>query len=204
MNNRCFAPCTGRGLMSPDITCRTGYACADVIDLNTTNNNSICVGLCTSDAECAGTNGSFGCNAWSKYCEARDRGKTKYGGPCVTSSDCESGACYTGSGWPGGYCVGNCRGDLNNCGPNGYCQYDYASFGDNVGVCGQACTTLGNLCRAANGKYGPTEYRCYQDGTGMQMGKYCDCKGTGAACGGNTECCTGSCGNIFIPGTCDP
>ncbi|MBK7861674.1 MAG: hypothetical protein IPJ65_24270 [Archangiaceae bacterium] len=201
VNNHCYAGCTGKGLSGSD-ACRAGYACADVIDTTPGNNNNVCVALCSTDAECAGSNGSFGCNPWSRYCEQKDRGKTKYGGPCVNGSDCEGGACLTGSGWPGGYCAGNCRGDTFNCGPNGYCYYDYSSSGDNVGICAQSCSTLGNNCRTATGTYGPTDYRCYADGNGQQMGRFCFCIDPFQPCADDRACCSGSCG-LILQGVCD-
>jgi len=180
---QCRATCTGNG-MGPGGRCRTGYACSDT-DFNPGTPN-LCVAMCTSDAECAGASGSFGCNAMTKYCEQKTSPGAAYGAPCNFHSDCQSQYCLRGN-LSGGYCVGDCRADLNNCGPGGYCQWN-PSEGDNVGLCLQSCQTVGALCRN-----NPVSYVCKNDSYGVQMGKMCMCNFAGTPCGSDSDCCSNFC-----------
>ena len=194
--NRCWARCTGNGLGATG-RCRAGYACRDA-DTTPNNGDNYCQVLCISDTECAGSDGGYGCNPASTRCEGKNLGLPRYGAACTSSSQCETGLCATGSTFPGGYCAGDCRGDLNNCGTGGYCQW-HPGEGDNVGLCTQACSTTGMVCRTAPG---PVDYSCVNDTYGTQMGRLCMCKFSGQACNADRDCCTGSCG-FFAAGVCD-
>ena len=186
--NTCVAPCTGTGTGSSG-ACRAGFACYDP-DYSTTNNNNVCLPLCSSDSECSGGGSGYGCNPWSKRCGNLDRGLGKYGAACTSNAQCESGECLTGSLAPGGYCGGPCRGDTKNCGPNGWCSFD-PSYGDNYGLCYQACTASTQCRQSAN-------YNCWRTSAGSND-YVCLCLPPGATCGANSQCCSGSC---FL-GTCD-
>jgi hypothetical protein len=176
--NACRAPCTGTGLGATG-RCRPGYVCVDY-DNTPSNNNNYCTPLCTSDSECQTQTVGSGCNPWSKRCESKDKGKGRYGAPCTTAANCESGVCLTGLSWPSGYCAGLCRGDSRNCATDGQCSY-FASDGDNVGFCFDACTST-NQCRS-------NPYECRDNGDGQ----YCQCRVPGDPCTSSTYCCSGSC-----------
>jgi hypothetical protein len=183
--NRCYPPCTGTG----GGACRTGYACADP-DTNTSNANNICIPLCTADSECGGSGTGYGCNPWSKTCTNKNKNLGKYGAACTAGSQCETGACLTGSNWPNGYCAGLCRGDLKSCGAGGTCDF-VASFGDNIGTCFEACTNS-SVCRT------PDNYGCWTfTGTTTSI---CACLGLNQSCTFDSDCCSGSCDFFF--GTC--
>ncbi|MEW6430961.1 MAG: hypothetical protein AB1730_05575, partial [Myxococcota bacterium] len=180
--NTCFAPCTGTGIGGTG-ACRAGFTCFDP-DTNTTNNNNACVPLCSSDAECAGGGSSYGCNPWRKLCGNKDRGLGRYGAACSSGSQCETGMCFTGTDFPGGYCAGACRGDTRNCGPSGYCSYN-AAWGDNYGYCYQACATSTQCRQTSN-------YNCWTVSSGSSDA-ICACLPPGASCGSSSQCCSGSC-----------
>lgn len=181
----CLAGCTGTGLGAGG--CRAGFTCVDA-DSNLNNNNNTCRALCSSDSECSGSGVGYGCNPWSKLCQSRDRGLLRYGAACTTGTQCEGGVCMTGPDFPNGYCLGVCRGDTRNCGPNGYCSFD-TSFGDNLGFCYQSCTGAGttSTCRAID------NYKCWPMFQGGPTA--CICIGLGGPCviGGNSDCCSGAC-----------
>ncbi len=185
LSGQCRATCTGNGL-GPGGKCRVGYACADH-DYSASTPN-VCVSLCTSDSECAGSSGSFGCNAMTKYCEQKTSPGAGYGAPCNFHSDCQSQYCLPSSNFGGGYCAGDCRADLNNCGPGGYCQWN-ASEGDNVGICLQSCSSPGAVCRS-----NPVTYTCRNDSYGAQMGRMCMCSFPGTPCSSDSDCCSSFCG----------
>lgn len=182
----CLAGCTGTGLGATG-RCRAGFTCVDA-DSNLNNDNNTCRALCTSDSECSGSGAGYGCNPWSKLCQSRDRGLLRYGAACTTGTQCEGGVCMTGAEFPNGYCLGVCRGDTRNCGPNGFCSFD-TSFGDNLGFCYQSCTGAGttSTCRAAD------NYKCWPMFQGGPTA--CICIGVGGPCviGGNSDCCSGVC-----------
>jgi hypothetical protein len=193
----CYASCTGTGLPS---ACRAGFACQNV---DGTKMHNMCVALCQSDSECSGTGAGYGCNPWSGYCESKDKGLSKTGAACGSGVDCESGICLLA--FPGGYCAGNCRGDTKKCASDGYCRYT-STTGDNLGTCEESCSTLGAVCRSEQGAAGPFDYQCFGDSSGS--GKFCTCKfgyadGVLEPCSSNRQCCSGSCGNVYISGNCD-
>lgn len=181
----CLAGCTGTGLGAGG--CRAGFTCVDA-DSNPNNNNNTCRALCSNDSECSGSGVGYGCNPWSKLCQSRDRGLLRYGAACTSGTQCEGGICMTGAEFPNGYCLGVCRGDTRNCGPNGYCSFD-TSFGDNLGFCYQSCTGAGttSTCRSAD------NYKCWPMFQGGPTA--CICIGAGGPCviGGNSDCCSGLC-----------
>lgn len=176
----CRMRCTGTGLGATG-RCRAGYACLDT-DSDTTNSTNYCLSLCSSDAECQGGAAGYGCNLWSKRCEQKDKGLSKYGAPCSSASQCESGYCTRA--FPGGYCIGVCSGTQKSCGPDGACYY-YSSFGDNIGACWKSCST-NSQCRQP-------DYHCENLG----QGKICTCRLTGEPCLSNSECCSGMCDVTF-------
>ncbi len=183
----CRARCTGNGLTGQG--CRPGYTCYDP-DLNTSNNNSGCIILCSSDAECSGNGAGWGCNPFSRVCELKDKGKPKYGAPCSADSQCESDLCDTSIG--SGYCFGICRGDTRICGLDGVCDYD-SSFGDNVGYCMDACTTTNNNAQCTN-----SQNLC-RNRSPILM---CTCGKSLEFCVSGANCCSGSCG-FSISNFCD-
>lgn len=170
---RCRIPCAGAS------GCRPGYECFDP-DASTSTANSICLPLCSADSQCTATGqgATYGCNPWSKFCEQKDKGKTKYGGPCTLHSDCESAWCDTSR--PGGYCLGVCDGTTKSCGGDGHCLMP-SSPTDNVGTCYDGCTS-DSSCR-------PSTYACLQAGS-LDV---CWCLGPNSFCGQNRDCCSGVC-----------
>ncbi|MHB8874181.1 MAG: hypothetical protein ACYC8T_10885 [Myxococcaceae bacterium] len=158
-------------------------------DFDTSNNTNHCEPLCATDADCAGAGGSFGCNPWSRLCELKDKGLTKYGGACSSDTQCETGRCSTYK--PGGYCLGLCSGTALSCGGTGFCVYN-ASFGDNVGACLQGCGSTAQ-CRG-------TPYTCQDVGSGTAC--WCTDSYLGGAdhqiCVFDFECCSGSCGYYYM------
>ncbi len=174
----CRPGCIGAGNGASG-RCRPGYACFDS-DTTPGNNNNFCIPLCSADSECQTADAGIGCNVYSKYCESKDFGLLRYGMPCTSSSECETGFCLTGTNWPGGYCTGFCRADSSNCGSGGFCQH-LAAWGDNVGSCYVGCT-LNSQCR-------PLPYQCVDRGNGG----YCQCRVAGDGCASNIQCCSGSC-----------
>ena len=175
----CWAKCTGNGLGATG-KCRAGYTCLNW-DNDTGTANNACTPLCGADAECAGADGGFGCNVWSRVCETKDKGRVKTGGACTASSQCESSQCVTGTNFPGGYCTGNCRGDTRACGGDGVCLFD-TSYGDNMGYCLDGCTTS-TQCRSS-------PYGCWTSASSP----VCRCLRAGENCGANSQCCSNSCG----------
>ncbi len=183
----CRARCTGNGLTGQG--CRAGYTCYDP-DVNNSNNNSGCVILCSSDAECSGNGTGWGCNTWSRICELKDKGKPKYGASCTADSQCESDFCDTSIGT--GYCYGICRGDTKACGLDGVCDYD-SSFGDNVGYCMDACSTTNSSAQCTN-----PQNLCRNRNPALM----CTCGTTFEFCVSNANCCSGSCG-FSVSNFCD-
>lgn len=191
----CYARCTGTGL-SGSGACRAGFICFDP-DTNLSNNNNICVVGCSSSTECSGTGTGYGCNPWSKRCGQLDRGLARYGATCTANSQCESGSCYTGANYPGGYCTGACRGDTLNCGSNGFCSFN-SSYGDNLGTCFQSCTFYaappGPECLNPN-------MSCLRTSSGAST-RACSCFLNGSFCEFNYDCCSGKCS--LSTSTCIP
>jgi hypothetical protein len=184
--NRCYPTCTGTGLGTDG--CRAGYMCsgASYPDGGTQN---FCVPGCTASTECQTAASGVGCNPYSKRCGNLDQGLGKYGAACTLGSQCESGACLTGSDFPGGYCSGLCRGDLLNCGPGGYCNYD-VSWGDSVGICFETCSSDAS-CRTSS------NYSCFTVSSGSSN-KVCSCLVSGSNCNVDGDCCSGYCDNGFL------
>ncbi|MBL8950478.1 MAG: hypothetical protein JNK82_06855 [Myxococcaceae bacterium] len=123
----------------------------------------------------------------SKRCEQKVSPGGGYGAPCNAHTDCQSKFCLPAPNFAGGYCAGDCRGDSNNCGPQGYCQWN-AAEGDIVGVCHQSCSSAGGLCRTT-----PVDYICKPDTYGAQMGLLCMCNFPGTPCGTDSDCCSNFC-----------
>jgi hypothetical protein len=142
----------------------------------TVANNNMCVVLCSADAECSGAGTGYGCNPWSRTCTNKDRGRTKYGGSCISNASCETDFCATGTNFPYGYCLGPCRGDTLACGTGGVCSYS-VSFGDNFGECLEECS---NQC----------SFACYKVGNVNA----CICGRSGYGCNFDSDCCSNSCG----------
>ncbi len=178
----CYAKCTGLGITGTG-ACRAGFICRDP-DSNTGNNNNYCAPGCSSDTECSGTGTGYGCNPWSKRCQNVDRGRSRYGATCTTGSDCESGSCATGSDFPGGYCTGPCRGDTNNCGPNGFCSYS-SSWGDNYGYCFESCSSINDVCLNSY-------MTCFRTASNATT-RACTCLTTNSSCLYDSDCCSGYC-----------
>jgi len=181
--SRCFQRCTGTGLGATG-RCRTGYACRDA-DTTPNNGDNYCQVLCVVDIDCVGADGGgYGCNYWSTRCGPKNLNLAKYGAPCTASSQCETGLCATGSFYPGGYCVGFCRGDIPVCATDGDCAY-FSTYGDNVGGCFDRCTAppiLNNpQCRAG--------YQCRT----RAGATYCTCGTAGEVCAVGGDCCSGTC-----------
>ncbi len=187
-SNSCYAKCSGAGVTGTG-ACRAGFICRDP-DINTSNNNSYCTPGCANDSECAGSGTGYGCNPWSKRCQNVDRGLAKYGAACSTGTQCESGFCYTGADYPGGYCGGVCRQDTQNCGSGGFCSFS-ASWGDNLGFCYQSCTSSLQCLNNAN--------TCFLTSAGAST-RACTCLSSSSACSFDSDCCSGSCG--FFSSTC--
>jgi len=164
--------------------CRQGYACHDD-DIDAPDS---CVPLCDSDADCGIAGSNYGCNPWSKLCEAKDKGKPKLGSACSNNTDCETGYCLKGSG-NGGYCQGLCR-KGGTCGGDGVCGY--VNVGDQTGLCYDGCTTAA-MCRPA-----PYTCRAPPEGTGQ----VCYCGVSGDRCATSADCCNGSCLNVIFDKLC--
>lgn len=199
--NRCFKTCSGNGLTGPN-RCRAGYACTNHDDSASTPN--LCRPLCTSDSECAGMGAGYGCNPMTKYCEQKTLPGSGYGAPCNVDTDCASWFCVPHPTFPQGYCAGECRADLNNCGTNGYCSWN-AAEGDNVGLCLQACSTNGMVCRTGTPLGGPPDsinYKCQTDTYSSQTARACICRFRNETCTVDSDCCQGSCGFVTA-GRCD-
>jgi hypothetical protein len=170
-------------------TCRPGYACHD--DDNDSVTPRSCVPLCDSDADCAVAGSNYGCNPWSKLCEAKDKGKTKLGLGCSSNSDCETNDCLKSSG-NGGYCIGLCRKSTSACGGDGVCAF--TSGGDATGQCYDGCSSS-TMCR-------PAPYTCRAPPEGN--GQVCYCGHSGDTCTAGSECCGGSCVSFGFLKVCDP
>ncbi|MFT3709549.1 MAG: hypothetical protein QM817_18125 [Archangium sp.] len=191
--NACSPRCTGTGISGAG-ACRAGYVCYDQ-DTDLGNNNSICLIACSNDSECAGSGSGYGCNPWSKKCGPVDRGLRRYGDDCTANSQCESGLCFGGSEFPGGYCSGLCRGDTNNCASGNFCSFN-AAYGDNTGFCYQSCTVSGQS-QCLN-----PFMTCFRTAPSAST-RACYCLTQGASCQFNSDCCSGSCG-FFSAFQCDP
>ncbi len=181
--NRCFQRCTGTGTGATG-RCRQGFACRDA-DLTPNNGDNYCQVLCVLDTDCVGADGGgYGCNYWSTRCGAKNLGLAKYGAACTAGTQCETGVCATGTGWPGGYCSGFCRGDIPVCASDGACAF-FSSYGDNVGGCFDLCTAppiLNNIqCRFG--------YQCRT----RAGATFCSCGVAGEVCATGTDCCSGTC-----------
>ena len=168
----CRQVCSGSG------GCRPGYACHDQDEDSLTP--SFCVPLCGSDADCAVAGSNYGCNPWSKLCEAKDKMKTKLGGACSNDTDCETNKCLK-SGATGGYCIGLCRKSLQSCGGDGVCAF--SNGGDATGACYDGCSSS-TMCR-------PAPYTCRAPPVGS--GQICYCGISGDTCSVNGDCCGGFC-----------
>jgi hypothetical protein len=166
----CRQACTGSG----SAPCRAGYACHD--EDNDSSTPRWCVPLCTADADCARLGGNYGCNAWSKRCELKDKGLSKYGASCGSGSQCESGICLGGS---GGYCSGLCLKSGGTCGGDGVCGNDGTS--DATGRCFDGCAAS-NDCRSS-------PYSCRAPPYGGGSGNVCYCSREGEPCGSAADCC---------------
>jgi len=168
-SNICRAPCTGTGTGSTG-RCRTGYACFDP-DGSSGTANSYCLPHCTADVECAGSGAGYGCNSFSKRCEAKDKSRKGYGAACTSETECEGGFCLAGPNFPGNYCSGPCRNDLMNCGVGGMCD-KLASPTDNVSVCLKRCDDFSQCTRASE------HYGCFYF-TPPQVYSACQCLPSG-------------------------
>ncbi len=162
--------------------CRPGYACHDQ-DFDSAT-PSACLPLCDTDASCAVAGSTYGCNPWSKLCEAKDKLKAKLGAACNNDGECETGECERGSG-NGGYCIGLCRKAVPTCGGDGVCAF--SSGGDGTGSCYDGCTTSA-MCR-------PAPYTCRPPPAGAGS-NVCYCAQTGDTCTTGPDCCTGNCQNL--------
>lgn len=188
--NTCLARCTGTGLSGPG-ACRAGFICFDP-DTNQSNNNNFCVIGCSQDSECAGSGSGYGCNPWSKKCGLTNAGLRKYGDDCTSSAQCETGNCATGFNFPGGYCLGVCRGDTNNCASGGFCAFSPV-YGDNLGFCYQSCTSAAQCSNPF--------MSCIRTSMGASTFA-CACMTPGGGCQFDSDCCSGSCG-FFNFNQCD-
>ncbi len=186
--NTCYARCTGTGI-SGSGACRAGFICTDT-DTNVSNGNNYCTPACADSAECSGSGSGYGCNPWSKRCGNVDRSLGRYGAPCTQNAQCETGLCVTGPDYPGGYCVGFCRGDTKNCASGGICSFE-PSYQDNFGICFQSCVTSGS-CRQAE------RYNCW--GPASDPVGTCRCLTPGEYSASNCGLC---CSNTCSFGTCD-
>ncbi len=186
-NSRCYAACTGQGLTGTG-ACRAGYICFDP-DSNLGNNNNYCLPGCSGDTECSGGGTGYGCNPWSKRCGNTNQGLPKYGATCTTASQCESGYCFTGADFPGGYCVGVCRGNAPNCASGGFCSFS-ASYGDNLGICYQSCATYET---PPDPECGNPFMSCFKI-TSTAPDRVCSCLSSGSGCYDDFDCCSGTCG----------
>jgi hypothetical protein len=148
------------------------------------NGDNFCQILCTSDVECAGSDGGYGCNPWSTRCATKNQNLLKYGAACTANTQCETGLCALGPSFPGGYCAGFCRGDLPVCAADGACAY-FSTYGDNVGGCFDLCTAppVLNNTQCRNG------YQCRTRGAAT----FCACGVAGELCAAGTDCCSGTC-----------
>lgn len=179
---KCQPRCTKDGLAQ----CRLGYVCFD-IDEQPSNDNSFCIALCSSDSDCqtADAGAGRGCNVYSRLCERKDKGLSRYGASCNANNECETGHCFKDDTWPEGYCGGTCRADQMTCGAGGVCVHP-ATWADNVGICYQACSQ-NNQCR-------PLPYQCIDRGAGG----YCQCRVKGESCIVNATCCSGICNPVLL------
>ena len=185
--NNCRVGCTGNGLGATG-RCRVGYACSDPDGIAGTL-NSFCLPSCTSDLECSGNGSGYGCNVFSKRCEAKTNTLLGYGAACTANSQCKGLICLTDTATHrGGYCSGNCRNDLKNCGDaSGYCDAA-PDAGDNLSLCLRKCDFFSD-CRR------PDRYGCWQF-TPRQSYSACQCAPSGAnissAPAFGDTCCSGS------------
>lgn len=189
-NSRCYAACTGQGLTGTG-ACRAGFICYDP-DSTASNNNNYCLPGCSSDTECSGGGTGYGCNPWSKRCQNTNQNLPKYGATCTTDSQCESGYCFTGPDFPLGYCVGVCRGNAPNCASGGFCMFN-ASYGDNLGICYQACSTYNT---PPDPECGNPLMSCFKTSS-TSTNRVCSCLSTGSSCIDSYDCCSGSCTGFF-------
>ncbi len=182
----CRAACVGTGLGGSG-GCRVGYACDDA-DSVPGNNNNFCRPLCSTNTECAGASGSFGCNLTSRLCENTSKGLLPYGSACSANSQCEGSLCLTDAQHPFGECSGTCLSAARDCNTGGYCDV-VPDAGDNVSVCLKKCDNFGQ-CRSAD-RYGCFYYA-------YQQYAACQCLrsgfGTVSPDGGSwaSLCCSGS------------
>jgi hypothetical protein len=119
---------------------------------------------------------SYGCNLWSRRCELKDKGFSKYGAACGGGSTCESGLCLPDR---GGYCGGLCvKG--GTCGPDGACGNDGTS--DQTGRCYDVCANASECTRGA-------PYQCAAPPYGGTSSLVCYCRRIGEPCTVNGDCC---------------
>ena len=167
-------------------TCRPGYACHE----NTAYNRDgprTCMPVCTNDAQCSRDLGaSYGCNLWSRRCQQRDSMVLqKYGGPCSSNANCETGICLPDR---GGYCGGLCvKG--GSCAMDGVCAGDGTS--DQTGRCFDACSGAAECTRPG--------LQCKAPPYGGNTAQVCYCSRVDEPCSTAADCCDQGFGLPFPP-----
>jgi len=152
--------------------------------------------LCSTDADCwRGAGAGYGCNPWSRKCEAKDKALPKYGAACAADSSCESGICLPDR---GGYCAGLCT-KGGSCAPDGTCAGDGTS--DSTGRCFDTCANAAECTRAA-------PYQCAAAPYGGASSQVCYCRRSGEPCSVDGDCCNPgqlgfpACFVVFGSGSC--
>lgn len=182
----CYARCTGTGVSGTG-ACRAGFICYDP-DSTPGNGNNYCLPGCSATSECSGSGAGYGCNPWSKRCGSLDQGLPRYGATCTNGSQCESGNCFIGPDFPLGYCMGVCRGDSPNCANGGLCIFD-PSWGDNLGLCYQQCTSYGT---PPDPECGNPRMSCFKTSPTATT-RVCSCFVANGSCLDDFDCCSGVC-----------